>query len=173
MVLVLGWLGMTQGMPLWAYALAAYMGQSLLKLRTYLEHRAHDAFRARTVVIEDRGPLSLLFLNNNFHVVHHMHPSAPWYRLPQLYAARRAHYLRRNEGYRYRSYAEVFARYFLSAKDPVPHPVWPVRQDAPGEPGPQVPQAAPVGQVMPPVLPGEAPPVPLDGQAPVNGKVPL
>ncbi|MDB5660380.1 MAG: hypothetical protein JWS10_2995 [Cypionkella sp.] len=115
------------GMPIWVYLLAVYLGTGLLKIRTYLEHRAHHAFRARTVVIEDRGPLSYLFLNNNFHVVHHMHPAVPWYELPALYASRRAHYLRRNESYVYRNYAEVFRRYLLTAKDPVPHPVWPVQ----------------------------------------------
>lgn len=127
--LVLVWLWAVTDMPLWACLLAAYLGQALLKIRTYLEHRAHLAFRARTVVVEDRGPLALLFLNNNFHVVHHMHPSVPWYRLPALYAARRAHYLRRSEAYVFASYAEVFQRYFTKAKDPVPHPVWPVRKD--------------------------------------------
>jgi fatty acid desaturase len=116
-------------MPAWGYALAIYLAMALLKIRTFLEHRAHEAHRARTVVIEDRGPLALLFLNNNFHVVHHMHPAVPWYKLPQLYAERKAHYLRRNDGYRYRSYAQVFAQYLLRAKDPVPHPVWPVRKD--------------------------------------------
>ncbi|MFN6978595.1 MAG: fatty acid desaturase, partial [Gemmobacter sp.] len=65
------------------------------------------------------------FLNNNLHVVHHMHPNVPWYRLPALYAANRAHYRRRNDGYVYRSYAEVFRRYALRAKDPVAHPVYP------------------------------------------------
>ena len=35
-----------------------------------------------------------------------------------------ARYLSRNEGYRYRSYGEVFRRYFLKAKDPVAHPLW-------------------------------------------------
>ena len=76
------------------------------------------------MIIEDRGPLALLFLNNNLHVVHHMHPEVPWYRLPALYAARRAHYLRRNGGYRYRSYTEGIRAHFLRAKDPVPHPLW-------------------------------------------------
>ena len=126
--LVVAWLLIVTRMPLWAYVVAAYMAYSLLKIRTFLEHRAHEAFRARTVIIEDRGPLALLFLNNNLHVVHHMHPSVPWYRLPALYRARRAHYQRRNEAYVYRNYAEIFRRYFLSAKDPVPHPVWPVRK---------------------------------------------
>lgn len=127
-LLVLGWLAAFTEMPVWAYVLAAYLGYSLLKIRTFLEHRAHEAFRARTVIIEDRGPLALLFLNNNLHVVHHMHPAVPWYRLPALYAARREHYLRRNEAYVFASYAEIFRRYFLKAKDPVPHPVWPVRR---------------------------------------------
>lgn len=127
--LVLIWLWAVTQMPLWGYLVAAYFGHALLKIRTFLEHRAHAAFRARTVVIEDRGPLALLFLNNNFHVVHHMHPAVPWYDLPRLYAARKAHYLRRNDGYVYASYAEIFRRYFLKAKDPVPHPVWPVRRD--------------------------------------------
>lgn len=125
---VLAWL-FWAGMPLWAYLLSVYLGMALLKIRTYLEHRAHDAFRARTVIIEDRGPLSLLFLNNNFHVVHHMHPAVPWYKLPAIYAARKDHYQRRNEGYVYRNYAEVFRRYLTRAKDPVPHPIWPVRHE--------------------------------------------
>ncbi len=116
------------GMQVWVYALVVYLALSLLRVRTYLEHRAHDAHRARTVVVEDRGLLSLLFLNNNFHVVHHMHPQVAWYELPALYAARKSHFLRRNEGYRYKNYREVFARYFWRAKDPVAHPVWPVNQ---------------------------------------------
>jgi fatty acid desaturase len=118
------WLTTVASMPVWAYLLASYLAYSLLKIRTFLEHRAHEAARARTVIIEDRGPLALLFLNNNLHVVHHMHPNVPWYRLPATYRANRAHYLSRNEGYLYRSYAEIFARYFLRAKDPVPHPLW-------------------------------------------------
>ena len=48
----------------------------------------------------------------------------PWYRLPRLYFANRERYLARNDGYMYRSYAEVFRRYLFRAKDPVPHPLW-------------------------------------------------
>ncbi|MBL9050112.1 MAG: fatty acid desaturase [Tabrizicola sp.] len=122
------WLWAVGSMPVWAYLLAAYLGWSLLKIRTYLEHRAHEAARARTVVIESRGPLSLLFLNNNFHVVHHMHPTVAWYALPALYRSRRDHYLRRNDSYVYRSYTEIFRRHLFRAKDPVPHPIWPVQK---------------------------------------------
>ncbi|MGR3374255.1 fatty acid desaturase [Pseudooceanicola nanhaiensis] len=118
------WLGHVAQMPVWAYLLSAYMGLSILKIRTFLEHQAHERARGRTVIIEDRGILAFLFLNNNLHVVHHMHPRMPWYRLPGLYQENRARYLGRNGGYRYGSYGEIFRRYFLKAKDPVPHPLW-------------------------------------------------
>ncbi|MEL7099982.1 MAG: fatty acid desaturase [Pseudomonadota bacterium] len=111
-------------MPLWLYLCACYAALSVLKIRTFLEHQAHEKARGRTVVIEDRGLLAFLFLNNNLHVVHHMHPRVAWYRLPGLYAANRDRYLRRNDGYVFGSYAEIFRRFFWSAKDPVPHPLW-------------------------------------------------
>jgi len=126
--LLAAWLLFVAQMPVWAYLVAVYLSMSLLKIRTFLEHRAHAAARARTVIIESRGPLSLLFLNNNFHVVHHMHPSVPWYRLPALYAGNREHYQRRNEGYVYRNYAQIFRQFLFRAKDPVPHPIWPVEK---------------------------------------------
>ncbi len=124
LVPVILWMLTYATMPLWLYILAAYLGFGLLKIRTYLEHRAHDKPRGRTVVIPDRGPLSWLFLNNNYHAVHHCHPSAPWYDMPRLYRANPEKYLSRNEGYIYAGYGEVFRKYFLRAKDPVPHPLW-------------------------------------------------
>lgn len=111
--------------PVWAYLLSAYAGFSILKIRTFLEHRAHERASGRTVVIEDKGPLALMFLNNNLHVVHHMHPKAAWYDLPGMWARNRETYLARNDGYYYRSYAEIFRKHFWRAKDPVPHPLWP------------------------------------------------
>lgn len=121
---VLAWLIWVAAMPFWAYLVAAYMGLSILKIRTFLEHQAHERARGRTVIIEDRGPLAFMFLNNNLHVVHHMHPKVPWYRLPALYFGNRERYVARNDGYLYRSYGEIFRRYLFAAKDPVPHPIW-------------------------------------------------
>ena len=124
LVPVIAWLAWVAEMPIWAYLLAAYFSHALQKIRTFLEHRAHERARGRTVIVEDRGPLALLFLNNNLHVVHHAHPNRPWYELPRLYAQNRDRFLRRNDGYRYGSYGEIFAKYFMRAKDPVPHPLW-------------------------------------------------
>ncbi|MFN3662868.1 fatty acid desaturase [Yoonia sp.] len=112
-------------MPVWAYLMAVWLGLALLKLRTFAEHQAHIRASGRSVIIEDRGPLAFLFLNNNLHVVHHMHPSVPWYALPALYRARRDHYLRRNGGYLFSSYGALFRQYLWRAKDPVPHPLRP------------------------------------------------
>lgn len=111
-------------MPVWAYLVSAYLAYAILKIRTFLEHRAHERASGRTVVVEDGGPLAFLFLNNNLHVVHHMHPKVAWYRLPAMWRQNRETYLRRNGGYYYRSYAEIFARHLLRAKDPVAHPLW-------------------------------------------------
>ena len=112
-------------MPLWAYLAAAYLGNALIRIRTFLEHRAHEVARARSVIIEDRGPLAFLFLNNNLHAVHHMHPQIPWYKLPSLYSEKRQRFLSANDGYLYGSYGEVIRQHLLAPKDPVPHPLRP------------------------------------------------
>ncbi|WP_170370586.1 fatty acid desaturase [Ruegeria arenilitoris] len=124
-VAVVLWVVAQSAMPVWAFVLSAYLGLALVKIRTFLEHRAHEKSRARTVIVEDRGPLAFLFLNNNLHVVHHMNPAAPWYRLPALYRRGKERYLACNEAYVYRSYGQVFRQYFWRAKDPVEHPLWP------------------------------------------------
>lgn len=120
-VLALVWLS---PMSFWIYLLCAYVALSILKIRTFLEHQAHELARGRTVIIEDRGPLAFMFLNNNLHAVHHKHPKVAWYNLPALYRSNKARYLQRNDGYVYRSYGSVFRSYFWRAKDPVPHPLW-------------------------------------------------
>ncbi|WP_366941517.1 fatty acid desaturase [uncultured Litoreibacter sp.] len=122
--MVLVWLSVFASLPLWAYAAAAYVSLSIVKIRTFLEHQAHEKARGRTVIIEDRGPLAFLFLNNNFHAVHHMYPGVAWYRLPALYARGRERFLRCNDGYVFKSYRDIFRSYFLTAKDEVAHPLW-------------------------------------------------
>lgn len=123
-VAVVLWLRSAE-VPWWLYLIACYLGLSILKIRTFLEHRVHEMARGRSVVVERGGILAFLFLNNNLHVVHHAKPKAAWYRLPGIYAANRDDYLRRNDGYQFDSYGEIFRRFFLRPKDPVPHPLWP------------------------------------------------
>lgn len=124
LVPVAWWLATVAQMPLWAYLASAYAALSVLKIRTFLEHRAHEIARGRSVVVEHGGILGFLFLNNNLHAVHHAKPSQAWYRLPAIWRENRAEFLRRNEGYLYPSYGDIFRRHFLRAKDPVPHPLY-------------------------------------------------
>lgn len=106
-----------------AYFLAAYFGMGLLMVRSFIEHQATEKANQRSVIIETRGPLSLLFLNNNFHSVHHAYPSLAWYRIPAFFRENRSRFLRMNGGYRYESYWEVFRRHGLKAKEPVAYPM--------------------------------------------------
>lgn len=120
---VLLWLWFVGTIPIWAYLLGVYLGMAILRIRIFLEHQAHIHNGGRTVIIEDRGLLAFLFLNNNFHAVHHIKPATPWYELPTLYAENRENFLERNLGYSYPSYKSVMARYLFRAKEPVAHPV--------------------------------------------------
>ena len=49
------WIVAQSPMPVWAFVMSAYSGLGLVKIRTFLEHRAHEKSRARTVIVEDRG----------------------------------------------------------------------------------------------------------------------
>ena len=123
-LLPLVWLFASIGsLPLWAYVLSAYMAMSLLRVRTFLEHQADQSVAGRTVIIEDTGFFAYLFLNNNYHLVHHMNPRVPWYQLPALYHSRRELFLALNNGYVYPNYRAVFTQYFFRCKDSVPHPL--------------------------------------------------
>ncbi len=109
--------------PLGEYLLLyAYPGVSLTLLRSYLEHRARPEAGERSVLIEAGPVMSLVFLNNNLHALHHAEPGVAWYRLPARYRERRDELLARNGGYRYRNYLEIAARYLLRPKEPVVHP---------------------------------------------------
>jgi fatty acid desaturase len=110
------------GMPMWKYLLlVAYPGVSLALVRSYCEHQAAEDVNHRTIIVECSPFWSLLFLNNNLHVPHHEKPSLAWYKLPAYYRAEREHLIRQNNGY-LMSYAAMFRRYFLSAKEPIPYP---------------------------------------------------
>ncbi len=149
LVPVLWWVASVSTMPLWLYLVAVYASHAILKIRTFLEHCAHDKARCRSVIIEDRGPLSLLFLNNNLHSVHHASPMVPWYRLPRVYTARRNAYLKRNGGYAFRSYRQVMGLFLFKAKDPVPHALMPMPPMP--QPGPAIhpEQVRPAETLMP------------------------
>lgn len=84
----------------WTYCFGmAYPALGLVMLRSLYEHRPGALPAHRTVINEAGWFWRLLFLNNNYHVVHHAHPELAWYRIPAAYAADRAGYHARNAGF--------------------------------------------------------------------------
>jgi fatty acid desaturase len=119
---VVAWLefvGMSVSRYLFCFA---YPGMALTLLRSFAEHRPAAEVAHRSVIVESGGLASLLYLNNNLHVVHHDEPALPWYELPARYAARRGEVLASNGGYVLPGYGWLLARYGLRAKDSPIHP---------------------------------------------------
>ena len=121
---VLVWvIGVCQ-IPFWQYALLyVWPGLSLTLLRSYLEHQGRAEVGRRTVVVEAGLLMSLVYLNNNLHAVHHLDPAAPWHQRRRRYREIRDDVLRGNDGYLYRGYGEILARYLVWPKEPVVHPL--------------------------------------------------
>ena len=119
---VFAWTFLVCGLPVWLYVGIAYLGLSILTIRTFAEHQAHEAAGGRSVIVEASPVFALLFLNNNLHYVHHAHPRVPWYDLPRLYRARKSEFLAANESYSFCGYGEMLRRYLFRTKSPVPHP---------------------------------------------------
>jgi fatty acid desaturase len=75
----------------WHYCFVmAYPAMGLAMLRSLYEHRPGVLPAHRTVINEAAAPWRLLYLNNNYHVVHHAYQQLPWYKIPAVYAAQRA-----------------------------------------------------------------------------------
>jgi fatty acid desaturase len=84
----------------WKYCFGmAYPALGLAMVRSLYEHRPGPSPAHRTVINEAGFLWRLLYLNNNYHVVHHAYPELPWYRIPAAYAADREGYHVRNGGF--------------------------------------------------------------------------
>jgi fatty acid desaturase len=122
--LVLVWVVAVCGIPLWAYlALYVLPGTSLTLVRSFAEHKAARTPFERSAVVEAGPLLSLLFLNNNLHYVHHRRPDLPWHALPAYYRDHRRQILAENGGLLYRGgYLEIARRFLLRPIDEPAHP---------------------------------------------------
>ncbi|MGL4406748.1 MAG: fatty acid desaturase, partial [Notoacmeibacter sp.] len=112
------------GLPFWLYILTSgYLGMAIISVRTYCEHQAANDMNHRTIIVE-KSLLSLLFLNNNLHLVHHKAPALAWYKLPALMRDKRDEWVTLNNGYVFGGYFEIFKRFALRSKEPVVHPYY-------------------------------------------------
>jgi fatty acid desaturase len=103
-----------------------YPGQALTLVRSFAEHRANADPAQRTAVVEANPVLSLIFLYNNLHVVHHARPTLPWYALPAAWRRMQAEHgdaPARAAGMVYAGgYGEVLRRYFVRPVIEVEYP---------------------------------------------------
>lgn len=129
---IIAWLVLVCRLSLSQYLLCfVYPGAALSLLRSFAEHRADPDPERRVAVVEKAPVLSLLFLNNNLHAVHHAFPAASWRQLPGLYAHNRTALLSANGGLVYDGYREVAARYLFKPHDVLVHPEESPRTRAP------------------------------------------
>ena len=120
---VLYWLLVICEMPIYIYLLAfAWPGTSLMMVRSFLEHRYDPDTTRRTVLVEGCPLTRLLFLNNNYHWIHHDNPRLAWYRIPAVARRQRQEALSRNGNYQYPGYWTIAWRYLLK---PWTHPAYP------------------------------------------------
>jgi fatty acid desaturase len=115
------WLNTACGIPVWCFVLGVgYSALSLSSIRSFHEHRAAHAVEHRTVLNEAGWFWRLLFLNNNYHAVHHDLPHVPWFALRDVYEMSRQQYIDRSGGFLVKGYSEWLRLY---AFVPVAHPV--------------------------------------------------
>lgn len=117
------WVKLVCAMPLWVYVLTmAIPGTAITLVRSFAEHRARPAVRARIAIVEDSWILGPLFLFNNLHALHHEAPWVPWYEYPARYRRTRERLIAENGGLVYRTYFEVTWRFLLRPHDSPLHP---------------------------------------------------
>lgn len=122
---VLYWVMGVAHMPLWKYLLCfAYPGMSLGMLRTFTEHRFGERPMERVALVESNTVMGVLYLYNNLHLVHHLSPTLPWYRIPGRFRAERETLLATNSGFYYRGYGDITRRFLFRPVFNPAHPKW-------------------------------------------------
>ncbi len=122
--LLLAWVTLACGIAVLEYALIfAWPGLSLTLLRSFAEHRPAKCQDERTAIVQAGRLMSLLFLNNNLHALHHARPDLPWYALSATWRSDRAAILNDNGNYLFAGgYLEIARLFAFSLKDRPVHP---------------------------------------------------
>jgi fatty acid desaturase len=110
--------------PWWHYLLIAYFANSLTRIRSFYEHRARFDVSERTVLMEPCLFFKIMFLNLNFHLAHHEHPSIPWYRLGDYYREHRTDLISRSGDFYYGGYRHWLLGHLFRPIDSPIHPFY-------------------------------------------------
>lgn len=110
-------------LPVWHYLLLISVpALSIAMIRSYYEHRPHAQPEQRTVLNEAAWPWRWLFLNLNFHLVHHDLPGLAWYDLPRVYRRHREQWVARSGGFLVQGYGQLWRQNGLRPIDSPQHP---------------------------------------------------
>jgi fatty acid desaturase len=121
LAVLIDWLDSRCGIGWFAFLFGVgYPALALGAIRSFHEHREAADPAERTVINEAGWFWRLLFLNNNYHLVHHDLPHVPWFALPGIYEKARPAYLKRCNGFMYAGYWAMARRLAFAA---VAHPV--------------------------------------------------
>jgi fatty acid desaturase len=133
-VALLFWLQRFEGISWWYYLLVVtWPALSLAMIRSLYEHRADRNPKHRIAINEAGWAMRLLYLNNNYHLVHHDLPHLPWYHLPRVYRVRRNAYAARNGSFViHGGYWELLKCYAWHETDVSVHPGFAGLSTAPG-----------------------------------------
>jgi fatty acid desaturase len=123
---ILWWTRVMCDLATWEYMLYfVYPGMSLSLLRSFAEHKPAGSQVGRSAIIEAGPALTLLFLSNNLHLLHHKSPLLPWYGMKAAYQKEREILLTQNDNLVYAGYSEIARRFFFrpvaSPKHPTVH----------------------------------------------------
>ena len=108
--------------PVWQYLIAAYMANAFAMIRSFFEHRPTADPDQRSIIMDCCPFFRTLFLNNNFHFVHHQYPKAPWYTLPDIYQQEKDSVLSRNGHFYTPGYSQWLIGHLLKPVDSPVHP---------------------------------------------------
>lgn len=101
------------------YIICAYFAQSVILLRSFYEHRVAAEPNHRSIIMKASWPMRILYLNNNYHAIHHEHPTMSWYKLGKEYDSKQTHYEEKNGRFDEHGYLRWFVKH---AFKPVAHP---------------------------------------------------
>ena len=99
-----------------------YPGLVLGMMRSFTEHRWGERPSERTAVVESNWVFGLLFLWNNLHVVHHVFPALPWWKVPRVWRQHRERIQAHNGGFVFRGYGEIAQRWLVTPNFIPVHP---------------------------------------------------
>jgi fatty acid desaturase len=121
--LLLWWVQEQSGISALHYLFGiAYPALGLAMMRSFHEHRPAPEPGHR-IVVNDAGTFwRLLYLNNNYHAVHHAEPALAWYRIPARWRAQREQFLAGNGQFHYQGYGRLLWRHLFTPVDSPVHP---------------------------------------------------